>query len=146
MHSKDKKTQIRLRAPGLPFSKTWCWLGRASAFRTPLPGGSAKKTCRTLCTISRPEEELGKLVFYSERISLFSPPISISPLTILQIKSACRNNCVQHGDRLLRLVSISGLALTLKKNKTKRRARSEVRDGGREGKRSRAQPACFCCE
>lgn len=64
--------------------------------------------------------------------SWLSPPISISPLPILQIKSACRNNCVQHGDRLLPPLSISGLALTQKQKET--RAHNEVRDGGREGR------------
>lgn len=39
---------------------------------------------------------------------------------------------MQHGDRLLPPLSISGLALTQKQKET--RAHNEVRDGGREGR------------
>lgn len=74
MHSKDKKTQIRLRAPGFSSSKTWCWLSLASASRPPSGGGHrVKKTCRTLCTVSRLKEEGGMHVYYSGAYSSLFP-------------------------------------------------------------------------
>lgn len=67
-----------------------------------------------------------------------SPPIPISLLSILHINSACRNNCVQHHDRLgknlLLLVPVCRIALN-----RKTWTDEELREATREG-----NPFCYC--
>lgn len=71
-----QETQIRLRAPGFPVSKTWWhWLGWASRPPTPPPPsrGHKENLPDTLHTIPA-REELGTLVDYLERVPGFPRP------------------------------------------------------------------------
>lgn len=87
---KRQEKQSSLRAPDL--LQTCCWLGPG---RGPPEGPHRGR--------HNPQDPAW---YYAERPCLrgtvysASPPISISLLSILQINSACRNNCVQHHDRL----------------------------------------------
>lgn len=94
-----RQEKHRLRATDLPLLWTCCCLGPGRALHTETSTTPRRLPNTTVYRIFLLERNW-KLLYSTKSILLPIPAHSISLLPILQIKSACRNNCVQYRDRL----------------------------------------------